>query len=258
MHEVSHRAKNRLGLVQAGAAQEPEDFIGRFNERLRAFRNQSGPAGPQRLGVDIEALASAQFAHFADVGLGSLSTVQAALNLTAARALGPARTCERCRQIRRVVGWHVRRVDMRWRLEGDTFMMRWAKRNGAGASLRTSFQSCGQASAAMMPATRVRRAPSAGILPMRKVAGSTYLCIDAARPGGASWYSSLRSGGGRSAGRAGSSPKDVGKSRLRTACCSCLRTDWRMKSQYIELQRIILANLRKMHLSERVATERKR
>src|SRR5258706_114075 len=41
MHEVNHRAKNMLTLVQAvarqTAAREPEDFIGRFNERIRAL-----------------------------------------------------------------------------------------------------------------------------------------------------------------------------------------------------------------------------
>src|SRR5260370_15997903 len=41
MHEVNHRAKNMLSLVQAvarqTAAREPEDFIGRFNERIRAL-----------------------------------------------------------------------------------------------------------------------------------------------------------------------------------------------------------------------------
>src|SRR5260370_4875650 len=41
MREVSHRAKNMLSLVQAiarqTAAREPEDFIGRFTERIQAL-----------------------------------------------------------------------------------------------------------------------------------------------------------------------------------------------------------------------------
>jgi two-component sensor histidine kinase len=41
MHEVNHRAKHMLSLVQAvarqTAAREPEDFIGRFNERMQAL-----------------------------------------------------------------------------------------------------------------------------------------------------------------------------------------------------------------------------
>jgi two-component sensor histidine kinase len=41
MREINHRAKNMLSLVQAvarqTAAREPEDFIVRFNERIRAL-----------------------------------------------------------------------------------------------------------------------------------------------------------------------------------------------------------------------------
>src|SRR5258708_8440081 len=41
MREVNHRAKNMLSLVQAvarqTAAREPQDFIGRFTERIQAL-----------------------------------------------------------------------------------------------------------------------------------------------------------------------------------------------------------------------------
>jgi PAS domain S-box-containing protein len=53
MREVSHRAKNTLSLVQAVARQtaagEPQDFIGRFNERIPRARSQSRPSGPERV-----------------------------------------------------------------------------------------------------------------------------------------------------------------------------------------------------------------
>ena len=72
MHEVNHRAKNMLSLVQAvarqTAAREPEDFIGSFNERIRALAaNQDLLVRNEWQGVDVEALARAQLAHLADL-----------------------------------------------------------------------------------------------------------------------------------------------------------------------------------------------
>jgi PAS domain S-box-containing protein len=53
MHEVNHRAKNTLSLVQAIARQtasrEPEDFIGRFNERIRALAANQDLLGPESM-----------------------------------------------------------------------------------------------------------------------------------------------------------------------------------------------------------------
>jgi PAS domain S-box-containing protein len=49
MHEANHRAKNILSIVQAiarqTAAREPEDFVGRFTERLQALACWSGTSG---------------------------------------------------------------------------------------------------------------------------------------------------------------------------------------------------------------------
>src|SRR5215468_11797128 len=97
MREINHRAKNMLSLVQAvarqTAAQEPGDFIGRFNERIRALAaNQDLLVRNAWQGVDVEALVRAQLAHFADL-VGSRLTVHGPklrLNAAAAQAIGLA------------------------------------------------------------------------------------------------------------------------------------------------------------------------
>jgi PAS domain S-box-containing protein len=81
MREANHRAKNMLSIVQAiarqTAAREPEDFVGRFTERLQALAaNQDLLVRNEWHGVDVEDLARAQLAHFADSGLGSLRTAR--------------------------------------------------------------------------------------------------------------------------------------------------------------------------------------
>ena len=95
MHEVSHRSKNMLSLVQAVArqiaAREPEDFIGRFNERIRALAaNQDLLVRNEWQGVDVDELVRAQLAHSADL-VGSRLTVHGPrlrLNAAAAQAIG--------------------------------------------------------------------------------------------------------------------------------------------------------------------------
>jgi two-component sensor histidine kinase len=72
MREINHRAKNMLSLVQTvarqTAAREPEDFIGRFNERIRALAaNQDLLVRNKWQGVDVDELIRAQLAHFADL-----------------------------------------------------------------------------------------------------------------------------------------------------------------------------------------------
>src|SRR5262249_27290691 len=72
MREMNHRAKNMLTLVQAiarqTAAREPEDFVGRFTERIQALAaNQDLIIRNEWRGVDVEDLVRAQLAHFADL-----------------------------------------------------------------------------------------------------------------------------------------------------------------------------------------------
>jgi PAS domain S-box-containing protein len=141
MHEVNHRAKNMLSLVQAvarqTAAREPEDFIGRFNERIQALAaNQDLLVRNDWQGVYVEDLVRAQLAHFADVGARiAVEGPKLHLNGSAAQALGLA-----LHELATNAGKYgalsvaVGRVDVRWRLEDDTFMMSWTERNGPPVS----------------------------------------------------------------------------------------------------------------------------
>jgi PAS domain S-box-containing protein len=78
MHEAAHRAKNILSLVlsiaRQTAAREPEEFVGRFTERVQALAaNQDLLVWNEWQGVDADDLVRVQLAHFADlVGLASL------------------------------------------------------------------------------------------------------------------------------------------------------------------------------------------
>jgi hypothetical protein len=58
-------------IVRQTAVREPEDFIGRFTERIQALAaNQDQLVKNEWQGVDVEDLVCAQLAHFADL-LGS-------------------------------------------------------------------------------------------------------------------------------------------------------------------------------------------
>jgi PAS domain S-box-containing protein len=142
MREINHRAKNMLSLVQAiarqTAAREPEDFIGRFNERIRALAaNQDLLVRNEWQGVDVGDLVKAQLAHFADL-VGSriaMDGPRLRLNAAAAQAIGMA-----MHELATNAGKYgalsvdAGRVDVRWRVEGDTFMMSWTERNGPPVS----------------------------------------------------------------------------------------------------------------------------
>jgi len=91
MREVNHRAKNMLSLVHAiarqTAAREPEDFIGRFTERIQALAaNQNLMVRNEWQGVDVEDLVHAQLAHFADLVGSRIAVHGAKLRLNAASA----------------------------------------------------------------------------------------------------------------------------------------------------------------------------
>jgi PAS domain S-box-containing protein len=138
MREVNHRAKNMLSLVQAiarqTAAREPEDFIGHFTERIQALAsNQDLLIQNQWRGVDVEDLARAQLAHFADL-VGSRIAVDGPklrLNAAAAQAIGLA-----LHELSTNAGKYGAlsvdsgHVDVGWRFDGDIFAMSWTERNG--------------------------------------------------------------------------------------------------------------------------------
>src|SRR5208337_1661953 len=72
LHEVNHRAKNMLALVQAVARQtvatRPDDFIARFGERIQALAAaQDLLVRSEWKGVDLGELVHSQLAHFKDL-----------------------------------------------------------------------------------------------------------------------------------------------------------------------------------------------
>jgi PAS domain S-box-containing protein len=142
MRESNHRAKNVLSLVQAIARQtavrQPEEFIGRFNERIRALAaSQDLLVRNKWQGADVEDLVRAQLAHFADL-IGSRIAVDGPklrLNATAGQAIGLA-----LHELATNAGKYgalsvdTGHVDTRWRLEGDIFMVSWTESNGPPVS----------------------------------------------------------------------------------------------------------------------------
>jgi PAS domain S-box-containing protein len=138
MREANHRAKNMLSLVQAvarqTAAREPEDFVGRFTERLQALAaNQDLLVRNDWHGVDVEDLARAQLAHFADLVGSRIAThgPKLRLNAAAAQAIGLA-----MHELATNAGKYGAlstgkgRVDVGWGTDGDTFTMSWTEREG--------------------------------------------------------------------------------------------------------------------------------
>jgi two-component sensor histidine kinase len=137
MREANHRVKNLLGLVQAIARQtaagSPQDFTGRFTERIQALAaNQDLLGRNQQQGAGLEDLVRAQLAHFADL-VGSRIAVggpELRLNAAAAQAIGLA-----LHELATNAGKYGAlsgegRVDVSWQSEGDVFTMSWIERGG--------------------------------------------------------------------------------------------------------------------------------
>jgi PAS domain S-box-containing protein len=142
MREVNHRAKNMLSVVQAIARQtasrEPEDFIDRFIERIQALAaNQDLLVRNEWRGVDVEDLARAQLAYFADL-VGSrivLRGPKLRLSASAAQAIGLA-LHELATNAGKYGALSVGAgcVDVDWRLHGDVFAMSWTEHDGPPVS----------------------------------------------------------------------------------------------------------------------------
>ncbi len=140
--EVNHRAKNMLSLVQAiarqTAAREPEDFVGRFTERIQALAaNQDLLVRNEWQGVDLENLVRAQLAHFADL-VGSRIAVQGPkLRLNAAAAQGIGLTLhELATNAGKYGALSTDRggVDVCWGTDDDTLTISWNERGGPPVS----------------------------------------------------------------------------------------------------------------------------
>src|SRR5215831_1893384 len=131
-----------LSIVQAIARQtaagEPEDFVGRFTERLQALAaNQDLLVRNEWQGVDVDDLVRAQLAHFADL-VGSRIAVHGPklhLNAAAAQAIGLA-----LHELTTNAGKYgalstnTGRVAIHWGTEGETLTMSWTERDGPPVS----------------------------------------------------------------------------------------------------------------------------
>jgi PAS domain S-box-containing protein len=138
MREVNHRAKNMLSVVhsiaQQTAAQNPEDFVQSFSERIQALSaNQDLLVRNEWNGVEIEDLVRAQLAHFADL-VGSRIVVagpQLRLKPASAQAIGLA-----LHELATNAGKYGAlstdrgRVDVCWGIDADTLSMSWTERDG--------------------------------------------------------------------------------------------------------------------------------
>ncbi len=143
MHEVDHRSKNMLTLVQAVARQtlaaDPEDFMERFGERIQALAaSQDLLVKSAWKGVDLDALVRSQLAHFKDL-IGTridLGGPQLSVSAAVAQALGMA-----MHELATNAGKYGAlsddsgRVEVGWSLEpvkggGETFVISWRERDG--------------------------------------------------------------------------------------------------------------------------------
>jgi PAS domain S-box-containing protein len=138
MHEINHRSKNMLSLVQAIArqiaAREPEDFIEQFTERIQALAaNQDLIIRNEWRGVDVEDLVRAQLAHFADLVGSRIAMHGAKLYLTAAAAQAIGLALHELATNAAKYGalsTDAGRIDVGWQLDGDVFTISWAERGG--------------------------------------------------------------------------------------------------------------------------------
>jgi PAS domain S-box-containing protein len=142
LHELNHRAKNILSVVDAIAHQTatgaPEDFVERFSERIQALSaNQELLVRGEWKGVETEDLVRAQLAHFDDL-IGSRIAVQGPklrLKAPSAQAIGLA-----LHELATNAGKYgtlstdTGRVDISWGIDGDTFTMSWVEREGPPVS----------------------------------------------------------------------------------------------------------------------------
>jgi len=142
MHEVNHRARNMLSLVQAiarqTAARGPEDFNARFTDRIQALAaNQNLLVRNEWRGVDMDDLMRAQLAHFADL-VGpriGICGPKLRLNAAAAQAIGLA-----LHELATNAGKYgalstdAGRVDVCWGTDGDTLNVSWTERDGPPVS----------------------------------------------------------------------------------------------------------------------------
>ncbi len=138
IREVNHRARNMLSVVDAIAHQtiagSPEDYVGRFSERIRALAAyQDLLVRSEWKGVEVEALARVQLSHFAAL-IGSRIAMQGLelhMKPASAQAIGLALHELVTNAAKHgALSTDKGRLDVAWGTEGDTFTMSWTERGG--------------------------------------------------------------------------------------------------------------------------------
>ncbi len=147
LHEVNHRSKNLLAVVQAVARQtaavRPNDFIARFGERIRALAAaQDLLVKNEWRGVNLADLVRTQLAHFQDL-IGPRIKIDGPpllLSASAAQTLGMAlhelaTNAGKYGSLSNADG----RVAIEWGLEpveagGENFAMSWSETGGPPAA----------------------------------------------------------------------------------------------------------------------------
>jgi two-component sensor histidine kinase len=143
MHEVDHRAKNMLGLVQAVARQtaagQPENFIRSFSERIQALAaNHDLLLRNEWQGVAVADLIRTQLAHFGDligVRMALDGPTNLRLNAGACEVIGLA-LHELATNAAKYGALSVDggRIDISWGVDGDMFTMSWIEHEGPPVS----------------------------------------------------------------------------------------------------------------------------
>ncbi len=148
LHEVNHRSKNMLAVVQSVARQtasaSPEDFLERFSERVQAMAtSQDLLVKAEWKGVELKDLVRGQLAHFQDLIASRIELRGPSLlvSTSAAQILGMA-IHELSTNAGKYGALSVAegRVSISWGLErdsagGETFTMSWREQGGPPVSL---------------------------------------------------------------------------------------------------------------------------
>jgi PAS domain S-box-containing protein len=156
MREVTHRAKNMLGVVQAiarqtAAASRPQDFVRHFSERIAALAvNHDLLVDGGWKGVELLALVRSQLSHFSQFFDSRVSMHGLGMRVSgpAAQAIGMA-LHELATNAAKYGSMSNRqgRVEIGWRLEGtgenERFIMSWREQDGpiVGQPARRGFGS---------------------------------------------------------------------------------------------------------------------
>jgi PAS domain S-box-containing protein len=142
MREINHRAKNMLSVVHAIARQtatkNSEHFVERFSERIQALSaNHDLLVRNEWNGVEIEDLVRAQLAPFADLIGSRIAVLGPKLSLKAASAQAIGLVLHELATNAGKYGalsTDRGRVNVCWRIEGDTLTMSWTERDGPPVS----------------------------------------------------------------------------------------------------------------------------